>query len=133
MLPYSREMMIVDISLDCVGSQRPLWGTLVRLPRPLSLMFPYSRKVMLVLRRSLYGVVSDGRVLGLYVPLPPAFDRISPGSKHFVGSGFWPNCLSQCCVRRVSLTVPKPLDFCSTFHKSLVTSRAFPSHSISWF
>ena len=24
------------------------------------------------LRRSLYGVVSDGRVLGLFVPLPPA-------------------------------------------------------------
>ena len=64
--------MIVDISLDCVGSQRPLWGTLVRHPRPLSLMFPYSRIVMIVLRRSLYGVVSDGRVLGLFVPLPPA-------------------------------------------------------------
>ena len=41
-------------------------------------------------------------------------DRISPGSKHFVGSGFWQNCLSQCCVRRVSLTVPKHLDSCST-------------------
>ena len=64
--------MIVDISLDCVGSQRPLWGTLVRLPRALSLMFPYSRRVMIVLRPSLYGVVSDGRVLGLFVPLPPA-------------------------------------------------------------
>ena len=64
--------MIVDISLDCVVSQRPLWGTLVRLPRPLSLMFPYSRRVMIVLRQSLYGVVSDGRVLGLFVPLPPA-------------------------------------------------------------
>ena len=36
------------------------------------LMFPYSRRVMIVLRRSLYGVVSDGRVLGLFVPLPPA-------------------------------------------------------------
>ena len=47
-------------------------GTLLRLPRPLSLMFPYSRRVMIVLRRSLYGVVSDGRVLGLYVPLLPA-------------------------------------------------------------
>ena len=70
--PYSREMMIVDISLDCVVSQRPLWGTLVRLPRPLSLMFPYSRRVMIVLRWSLYVVVSDGRVLGLFVSLPPA-------------------------------------------------------------
>ena len=43
-----------------------------QLLRPLSLMFPYSQWVMIVLRRSLYGVVSDGRVLGLSVPLPPA-------------------------------------------------------------
>ena len=64
--------MIFDISLDCVGSQRPLWSTVLRLQRPLSLMFPYSRWVMIVLRRSLYGVVSDGRVLGIFVPLPPA-------------------------------------------------------------
>ena len=28
--------------------------------------------VMIVLIRSLYGVVSEGRVLGLFVPLPPA-------------------------------------------------------------
>ena len=64
--------MIVDISLHCVGSERPLWGTLVRLPRPLSLMFPYSRWVIRVLRRSWYGAVFDGRVLGLFVKLPPA-------------------------------------------------------------
>ena len=64
--------MIVDNSLDCVGSQSPLRGTLVRLPPPLSLMYPHSRRVMLVLRRSLYGVVSDDRVLGLFVRLPPA-------------------------------------------------------------
>ena len=64
--------MIVDISLDCVGSQRPQWGTLVRLRRRLSLMFPYLRRVLIGLRRSLYGGVSDGRVLGLFVPLPPA-------------------------------------------------------------
>ena len=64
--------MIVDNSLDCVGDQRPLRGTLIRLMRPLSLMFPYSRSVKIVLRRSLYGVVSDGRVLGLFVPLQPA-------------------------------------------------------------
>ena len=64
--------MIVDISLDCVGSQRPLCGTLVSIPRPHSLMFPYSRRVMIVLRRSLYGVVPDGRVLDTFVPLPPA-------------------------------------------------------------
>ena len=64
--------MFVDISLDCVVSQRPLWGSLVRLPPPLSLLFTNSRRVMKVLRRSLYGVVTDGRVLGLFVPLPPA-------------------------------------------------------------
>ena len=64
--------MIVDISLDCVVSQRPLWGTLVRLLCTLSLMFPYSRRVMIVLRRSLYSVVSDGRFMGLFVPLPQA-------------------------------------------------------------
>ena len=65
--------MFVDISFDCVVSQKPLCGTLVKIPCPLSLMFSYSRMVMIVIRWSLYGVVSDGRVLGLFVPLPPAF------------------------------------------------------------
>ena len=60
-----------DISQNCVLSQRPLWGTLVWIPRPLSLTFPYLRWVMIVVRRSLYGVVSDGRVLGFFVPFPP--------------------------------------------------------------
>ena len=64
--------MIVDISLDCVGSQNPLCGTLVRLLPKLSLMLPYSRRVMIVLRRPLHGVDSDGHVFGLFVPLPPA-------------------------------------------------------------
>ena len=81
--------MIVDISLDCVGSQRPLWGTLVRLPRSLSLMFPYSRRVMIVLRRFLYGAVSDGRVLGVFVPLPPAVLTGSPqGASISLEAGF---------------------------------------------
>ena len=70
--------MIVDNSLDCVGSQRPIWGTLIRVPRPLSLLIPYSRSVMIVLTRSLYGVVSDGRVLGLFVPLKPAVLTVFP-------------------------------------------------------
>ena len=35
-------------------------------------LFPYSRKVMIVLRRALYCVVSDGHGFGLFVPLPPA-------------------------------------------------------------
>ena len=81
--------MIVDISVHCVVSQRPLYGTLVRLPRPLSLMFPSSRKVMIVLRRSLYGVVSDGRVLGLFFPLPPAvLTGIPQGTSISLDAGF---------------------------------------------
>ena len=81
--------MIVDISLDCVRSQRPLWGTLVRAPRPLSLRFPYSRRVVIVLRRSLYGVDSDGRVLGLFVPLPPAIlTRFPQGANISMDAGF---------------------------------------------
>ena len=125
--------MIVDISLDCVGSQRQLWGTVVRLPRALSLMFPYSRRVMIVLRRSLYGVVSDGRVLGLFVPLPPQFGQDFPREQTFrwkrvlVEMSFTVLC-SSC-----SFTVPKHLDSCSTLHKAVVTSRAFPSHFVSWF
>ena len=125
--------MILDISLDCVVSQRALYGTLVRLPRPLSLMFPYSRRVIIVLRRSLYGVVSHGRVLGLFVPLPPAFLQDFPREQTFRWKRVLDENLSQCCVRRVSLTVPKHLDSCSTFHKAVVTSRAFPSHFVSWY
>ena len=81
--------MIVDNSLDCVGSQRPLRGTLVRLPRTLSLRFPYSRRVIIVLRRSLYGVVSGGRVLGLFVPLPQAVLKGFPqGANISLEAGF---------------------------------------------
>ena len=81
--------MIVDISQDCVGSQRLLWGTLIRIPRELSLMFPYSRRVMIVLRRSLYGVVSDVRVLGLFVPFPKAVLTVFPqGASISLEAGF---------------------------------------------
>ena len=81
--------MIVDISLVCVWSQRPLWGTLVRIPRPLSLMFPYSRRVMIVLRGYLYGVVSDGCVFGLFVLLPPAVLTLFPqGTNISLEAGF---------------------------------------------
>ena len=64
--------MFVDISLECVVSQRPLCGTLFMFPRPLSLMFPYSRRVMILLRRSPYSAVSVGHVFGLFVSLPAA-------------------------------------------------------------
>ena len=84
-----------------------------------------------MLRRSLYGVVSDGRVLGLFVPLPPAVLIVFRRKQTFRWKRVWPNCLSQCCVRRVSLTVPKPLDSCSTIHKAVVTSKASPSHFVS--
>ena len=62
--------MLVDISLNSVVFQRPLFGTLFRLPRPLSLMDPYSRRLMIMLRLALHGVVSDGLAFRLFVPLP---------------------------------------------------------------
>ena len=46
------------------------------------------------------------------------FDWVFPGNKHFIGSGYWPNCVSQCCVHRISLKVPKHLDSCSNFCKA---------------
>ena len=88
MLPYSREMMIVDISLDCVVSQTTM-GHSRQASRPLSLMFPYSGRVMIVLRRTLYGVVSDGHVFGLFVPLPPAVMIGFLQEANFVGSVCW--------------------------------------------
>ena len=125
--------MIVDISLDCVESQRPIWGTLVRLPRPLSLMFPYSRRVIIVLTRSLYGVVSDGCILGLFVPLPPAVLTGFPqGANISLEAGFG-RIVFLSAVFVVFHTVPKHLDSCSTFHKAVVTSTAFPSHIVSWY
>ena len=44
-----------------------------------------------------------------------------------------PIFVSQCCANRVSLTVTKHLDFCCTFYKADVTSRALSSHFVSWF
>ena len=64
--------MFVDISLDWVVSQRPLCGTLIRFLRQLSLLFPYSQREIIVVRRSLHGVVSDGHVFP-FVPLPLEF------------------------------------------------------------
>ena len=55
-----------------------------------------------------------------------SFFKIYRGSNYFVASGCWPNYVSHCLVHRVSLTVPKNLDFCSTFPKASVTSRLYP-------
>ena len=44
---------------------------------------------MIVLRRSLYGVVSDGRVFGLFVPFPPGVLTGFPqGANISLGAGF---------------------------------------------
>ena len=69
---YLSEMIFVDTSLDCVVSQRPLCGTLVRLLWTLSLMIPYSWRMMIVLRWPLHSVASHRNVLGIFVPLAPA-------------------------------------------------------------
>ena len=80
--------MFVDLSLECVVSQRPLCGTLVRLPRPISLMLSSSRKVMIVLSRTPYAV-SDGHVYGHSVPLPTAvFIGLTQDSNISLETGF---------------------------------------------
>ena len=97
-IPYLSEMMFVDISLDCVVSQRPHCGTLVRLPWTLSLMFPYSRRMMIMLRRPLHSVVSHRNDLGISVPLPPA---VSMGFKNeaniVLEAGLAKFCFSVLC------------------------------------
>ena len=133
MQTYSWDMMLVDISLDCVVSQRPLYGTLVGFLRTLSLLCPYSRRMMIVLRRSLYCVFLTSIIWPFRSIATTIFDRVYPGSKHFVRSGFWPNYVSQCCVCHFSLTEPKHLDSCSNFDKDEVTSRALSWHYVSSF
>ena len=44
-----------------------------------------------------------------------------------------PNSVSQCCVHLASVTVRKHHDFCFTFYKADVTSRALFTHFVSWF
>ena len=103
-LPYLSEMMFVDISLDCVVSQRPLCGTLFRIPCTPTLMFPYSRRMMIVLRRPLHSVVSDRNVLGIFIPLPPAVligftheanIAFEAGLAKFCFSVLWWSCFTQ--------------------------------------
>ena len=97
-LPYLSEMMFVDISLDCVVSQRPLCGTLVRLPWTLSLIFPHSRRMMIVLRRPLPSVVSDRNGLGIFVPLPPAvLIGFTPEANIALEAGLAKFCFSVLC------------------------------------
>ena len=133
MLPYSWEMMFVDNSLDCVVSQRPLFGTLIRLPRPLSLMIPYSRRMMIVLTRPLHSVVSDRNGLGIFVSLPPAV---------LMGFAHEANIALEACLDKFCFLVlcwycfthgSKAPWLCSTFYKANVTSRALSSHFVSWF
>ena len=72
--------------------------------------FPITN-MMIVLRRSLYGVVSDRNVLGIVVPLPPA---VLIGFTHEANIALEAGLgkfVSQCCVHRVSLTVTKQPDF----------------------
>ena len=125
--------MFVDNSLDCVVSQRPLWGILVRLPWTLSLMFPYSRRMMLVLIRPLHSVVSHRNVLGIFIPLPPA---VLIGFTHEANialeAGLAKFCFSVLCWSCFTHG-NKHLDFCSTFYKADVTSRALSSSFFSWF
>ena len=73
-----------------------------------------------------YSVVSYGHVFAFSFHCHHQFERISPGSQHFVGSWFLQNFVSQCSVHRVSLTVPKHLYSCSTFNKGNVIEGLYP-------
>ena len=59
------------VCVVCGVSEATMWHSL-QPSATTSLMFPHSRRVMIVLRLSMYSIVSDGRVLGLFVPLPPS-------------------------------------------------------------
>ena len=131
--PYLSELMFVDISLDWVVSQRPLCGTLVRLPWTLSLMFPYLRRMMIVLRWPLHSVVFDRNVLGIFVPLPSAI---------LMGFTLEANIALEAGLAKFTFSVlcwscfthgGKAPWFFSTFYKADVTSRALSSHFVSWF
>ena len=76
-----------------------------QLPRPLSLMFPYSRRVMIVLRRSLYGAVNDRHVFGLFVTLPPSVLIGFTQEANISLEAAIGQILFLCCAHRVSLTV----------------------------
>ena len=132
-LPYLSEMMFVDISVDCVVSQRPLCGTLVRLPWTLSLMFPYSRRMMTVVRRPLHSVVSDRNGLGIFVPLPPAVLMGFTNEANIVlEAGVAKFCFSVLCSSCFTHGNKAPW-FCSMIYKADVTSRALSSHFVSCF
>ena len=55
-----------------------------------------------------------------------SFDRIYPGSKYFFGSGFWPNFVSQCGVRRVSIRVWKQRDSCPPSKRPMWCQGLYP-------
>ena len=73
-----------------------------------------------------YSVVYYGHVFAFSFHCHHQFERITPGSQHFVGRWFLQNFVSQCSVHRVSLTVPKHLYSCSTFNKGNVIEGLYP-------
>ena len=80
--------MIVGITLDCVGSPTTIWHSRQASATTFSHV-SLSRRVMIVLTRSLYCAVSDGRVLVLFVSLPPAVLTGFPqGSNIWLEEGF---------------------------------------------
>ena len=72
----------------CGVSERTVWHS-GKASATAFLMCPYARRTMLVLRLSQYGVVSDGCVFGLFVPLPPAvFTGFPQGASISLEAGF---------------------------------------------
>ena len=63
--------MIVDISLDCGVSETPMGHSRQASAKTFPHVSLFTKGDDSV-KSCLYGVVSDGRVLGLFIPLPPA-------------------------------------------------------------
>ena len=89
--------MIVDISLDCVVSQTTVGhsrqASATTFPHVSLFMKGYDRAKM-----ALYGVDSERRVLGLFVPLPPAvFTGFPQGASISLEAGFTELSFSVLC------------------------------------
>ena len=113
MLPYSWEMMFIDISLDCVVSQSPL----VALSSGFRDTFPHvslftksDERAKTVRVRCYFGLTCIWAFVSVATT---SFDRIYPGSKHFIWSGCFPNFVSVLCSSGFTHVTKAP---CFLFH-----------------
>ena len=116
----------------CGVSEITMWHTR-QASMNTSRMFPYSRRMMIVLWRPLHSVFSDKMIEAFSFQCHQQFWKDLPMKQTLHWRLIWPNFVSQCCVHRVSLKETKQLDFCFTVYKATMISRALSSHFVSWF